>query len=1353
MADDRALCDTTPPPPGEPEDGLVGNIDAAGAGAGAGAARVGGEDDRDTATAEERGRRRSSSVGSNRGNHPPPALGPAYLTVEDILAATNADSIDVRCRSVRLLSRLMSSPRCVAALGVPTVPILGRFIAWWLRNKDDPEAHRTPRPVEPIPPEGGTRKSAAGGGGGKKGAGAKAAAKEAAAAAAAVETAKDENAAEEKTAAVAAERLAAKRLEELDSTRVLRDEALAYALTVMLKLAETGRDERAAIGENAIVELLANVLKRLPCTPEEFYANSGEQRCPIASTVSAENSTSSTSIPSATASGAESLPTNTNKMAAKATEENGETSHLAPSHAAGGGLSDPRPDTTLDLSLANRRPSSNYNPRKLCCWRGGKSRDPEVPLFSPLDWGWDFEVGAFQEPIQPGLVLRAAVLRVLLAVVDGYDPAAEATSAEASSAVPAATSKGGAGAASAADAAAKAAALSGVNGARSVLNHVLPVCLDLLSVDIRYRDSGNDGVAGEDFDGNSSGRHHKQGEARRELATSLPTQHEAGEKPASIKITVELLSGRPVSPSEELVHEEIRLACLRLLGSLLRLGGPAREALLSVAAVHRGGGFTHLEEERDVACDIPGGTAPADIKSAGTTADKAAATKNAGGGEVGGAVSSWVRPESFYSWNLHGESDLPSLRASLPYVRTVSVIMLSLRNPDSPVTDIEAALVALKRLCRENEHEAGGTQPEPPTRSVEKDDITPVPASREGTAGALVDTLAGVAVSLGALVPLVSIWGCALAAVGSTDELSPEITGMVSECQELIDYLIRRGHARESFWSSLPSLEQIDKAKAAAAEVAAPKKGPRKSKGSAGKSGKGGVKGQPSTAELELENDENPDVPKTLEPPAGRPDPNLGPDRAGWGELLNARVDEQRTQTCGTTALLMAAATGLETAVANLLLAGADPNVSSNDGRSPLMCALAQGMDEAARGLVEAGADVDAMNLEGYSVLRCAFLCPSRQTMRDVMRKRPGTGAEPTTSRLSVSAGFGKTGLPCSASSGRRGSTASLDGGSNGNRVGRRGSTSRSVSRSRSRSRSRSGSLTRDRRRSSLSRSISFGEDARVVDAAAAAVAAASSTHRRLSRMSSLSAIDSARAALRDSARRESAQPLKTPRGTTVVRGDARMVPYMLECGADPNVSSGTGDFPLHWAVTGTELTVRIMNRKIKIVAGGGVGGGIGGVGGAGGVGSARTDTVAANEGSTSGNANGTAAASLAEADQGAEEHEEDLVLLKVLVGAGSALDASNPEGMTALHAAIIAGRGNLAGALLDAGASPNYSDALGCLPLHYACLRASVGYAELTSRLLALGMGRPLDKGVHRDLRKVWSTVYVCVIPEKNDP
>ncbi len=1395
MADDRALCDTSAPPPGtepaSPEEAAKANYEATAAAGGDG------DHDRDP-SAEKRGRsnsigsggdsRRSSRRGSRVGvggvgagapDHPPPAPGPAYLTVDAVLAAANAESIDVRCRAIRLLSRLMSSPRCAAALGVSAVPALGRLVSWWLRTKDDPEAQRTPRPPESAEGSGGGGgKPAGGGGGGKKAAGGKGAAgKEAAAAAAAAEAAREEQAARDEAEALAAARLAAKRLEESDGTRVLRDEALAYALTVMLGITKAGPEERAAVGEDAIVGLLSSVLKRLPCTPEEFYANSGERR---RSTVAAASgaaltgagggATASGSHPAAAGGGDTSTAAGTAaKTGAKLAEKSGggDDTHPAPSYDAGG-LLDPKPDMTLDLTLAHRRRSSGNNPRKHCCWRGENSRDPEVPLFSPLDWGWDFEVGCSQEPVQPGLVLRAATLRVLLAVADGYDPAVEAAAAAEASASGSAAASKGAAAAAAAEASARAAVLSGGKGARSVLSHALPVCFDLLSVDVHRGEGDSNGAAGEIFEGGGSRGNHahddaavspqQQQQQQQQHLLQKDVSADGGKPAVKREIGVEQLLGLPVSPSEELVHQEVRVACLRLLGSLLRLGGPAREAMLSVAAVHRGGGFAHLEEG---ACsgDKPGDAASTSAKRASTSAkkagaagDKVAGSKPEGGGEAGGR-DPWVRPESFRSWTLNGVGDLPSIRASLPYVRTLSLFMLSLRNPEAPVTDILAGLVAMKRLCRESEHEAGGVQPDRNPQSTAEDaHLEPLPSSREGTAGVLVDTLAGAAVSLGVLVPLVSIWGCALAAAGSAVELAPEITGMVGECQELIDYLIRRGHTRESFWSSLPSLEQV--AEANATEVATSKKAPRKSKGSAGKAGKGGGGGggkgskEPMTAALEMENDEEHEVPATPAPPAGRPDPNKGPDRASWGELLNTRVDERRTQTCGTTALLMATVTGLETAVANLLLAGADPNVGGSDGRSPLMCALAQGMDGSVRGLVEAGADVDAVNFQGYSVLKCAFLCPPRQAMRNIMRKcPPGTGGSDAAAAANSlplsSTGSGRTGPLHSASSSRRSSMTPIDGGRSGSRAGRRVSSSQSESRSRSRS--RSGSLTRDRRRSSLGRSVSFGEDAfATADPATAGSAAggSGSSHRRLSRMASLSALDSARTALRDSARREPAYPLKTPRGTAIVRGDARMVPYILECGADPNVSSGAGDFPLHWAVTGTELTVRIMNQKVRIVAGGGAaGGGESAV-------SARADGAAAGERRASAGANGNSAASngvggdqaaaitVAAAD---DDQEQDLALLKTLIEAGSALDACNPEGMTALHAAVIAGRGTLAAALLDAGASPNVSDSLGCLPLHYACLRAVSGYADLASRMLALGMGRPLNRGVHQDLRKVW--------------
>lgn len=1306
MADDRALCDTTVTPKTE--------IDVTNRGA-----------ESDTPT-EKLGQTNSSASATNGGRKKreadcsSPTRGPAYLSVDAVLAAANAESIDVRRRAIRLLSRLVSSRRCAMALGVSSIPSLGRLIAWWLRIKDNPDAHRTPGACEPTPPQ--SAKSASGG---KAGAGRTG---KAAAAAAAKDEPEDETAA-------AAALLDAKLLEELDRTTVQRDEALAYALIVMLEVVKNGRDERLAIGEDANVALLVSVVERFPCTAEEFYVESaGHPSTAAAGHVggdalasSSAVSAASTNFPAAGANGQ--IETNDGKGDGVA----GPIHTL--SRSANNGCSEleenletdrrpsGRPGTALDLSATLRR-ETTINPRSLHCWRGQKSRDPEVALFSPLDWGWDFQVGVSQQPVQPGLILRAAALRILLEVVAGYGPTVEAAATGGVTAsAPLKTSKGGTVRAAAGGTCAELAASSDAAGARSVLNHALPVCLDLLSVDVchvnEHGDTADEGLAG----GSSNNNNPNSTQDGTAAASTEPGQQAGGDVVATrrplAKLTINMVSGLPVLPCEELVHEEIRVASLRLVGSLLRLGGVAREAFVSVADTHRNIWRTTLEEE-DRQCITPKTNTP----TTGTKPNKSPSSAGVAGTTSGGCSGDgqrWVAPQTFCSWDLRGDGDLRPLRASLPYVRVVSALLLPLRNPNAPVTNIMEALIALGRLCMEGEHEVGGTQPEPLPEHC--DIFQPLPSSREGTTGTLVDTLAGVAVSMGALIPLMSIWGCAVAAAGS-GELPPDITGMVNECQTLIDYLIRRGHVRESFWSSLPSLDQIADAKAAAAEAAAPKKTERKSKG-AGKGAKGG-KGSSSPPAPEPEVEVKPVTPPSPLSPAGRPDPNLGPDQTCWRHLLNARADEQRTQTFGTTALLMATITGLDTAVDSLLLAGADPNVRGYDGQSPLMCALGQGMDEAARRLVEAGADVDAVNLQGSSVLKCAFLSPPRLVMQNIIHQRSEAKGE------AISTGSCSVGLEDGPASSRRGSArTAADASPTGEGVSAGRSRARtrrgSLNVTRSRSRSRSGSLTKIPRRSSFGRATSFDENSR----AGTGVAPGPTDRRRLTRSSSASAIDSARTALRDSGRRESALPLKTPRGTTVVQGNSRMVPYILGHGADPNVSSGTGDFPLHWAVIGTELTVRIMNQNVRIVAAGGVANATGNGAANGGKSSNQTETEAGVESS---NVN-RETSSIGDRDS---DQDEDLALLKVLVGAGSALDVCNRSGMTALHTAVIAGRGVLAGALLDAGASPNVSDYLGCLPLHYACLRAFRGYADLAQRLLALGMGRPLDKGVHRDLRKV---------------
>lgn len=1251
MADHRALCDTTGSLPGEIEANPVGT----------------GKDGGKVVYSIGAGRR-TSWGGEVK---PGPVAGPAYLTVDSVLAAANAESIDVRCRAIRLVSRLVSSRFNAKALGAGAVPSLGRLVAWWLRTKDDPEADRTPRSVDAVSPE--KHRAGAGGGGGKKGA--------------APPTEKNEFAAPDE--ALEAARAAAKRLEDSDGTRVLRNEALAYALGVLLQLAETGRDERLAIGADPLVDLLAKVLKSMPCTQEEFYANVANKN---------------------TATGEKSLYSATKTPQVV----DGLDRAAALSHANANGRPEPqpevhtratgKPDISLDLMAAGCE--RIMTERHHFCWRGGKGRDPEVELFSPLDWGWDFEVNPSHEPAQPGLILRASVLRLLTTVVAAFDPSKEGPLES-----PVASIAVGKGAAAAATAATRSTdpcqAASGSEGARSVLRHTLTVCLDLLLVDVRHDTVTVDiqNLGGGRGNGGNDGC--SEGAAGNAIDTTAA-------------VTADSLSGKPVSPPEELVHEDIRLGCLRLVASLLRLGRVAREGFVSAADTHRNGWNSLLEKLAGYRSERQ---QPEDAGGVGTGSSGSAQRES--------AVKLWTVPDKFACWDFRAGGKWESLRSSLPYVRVVSALLPPLRNPEAPTTHVMAALVGLRQLCKEEEYEVGGTQPEPAPKGE-----PPLPISREGTAGVLVDTLAGVAVGLGALVPLVSIWGCA-AAAAVDGTLPVETTGMVDECQELINYLIRRGHTRETFWASLPCLQRPDNEAAGGAAGATSKsKSPNKAAKLSTKRGKrtSNKHDQDSGAVTTAQNEAGSEP--TPLPKLGRPDPNFGPDRAAWGQLLDARVDERRTQTSGTTALLMATATGLQTAVQNLLVAGANSNVRGSDGRTPLMCALAQGMDEDVRELVKSGADVDAVHLHGSNVLKSAFLCPSRRTMRNIMnrtsdtRALSATPADAADAAAAAEAAASALGLAeqTSGTSTRWGSTTRTDHSIDSTGTAKPRSRSRSGSVSVCRTRSRSGSVATGRRRSSLGRAVSFSESG---GGATAATAALLNERHRLSRTFSLSDVDSARAALRAAGRRESVAPLNTPRGTTIVQGDARMVRYILSCGADPNVSDAAGDFPLHWAVTGTEVTVSIMNQYVRIVSGSKVSDK-----------TVRTDGQMISGTATTGADGYKREGSISNGDPRQPESMplvvDDLSLLKVLVEAGSALDACNAEGMTALHAAVIVGRADLAGALLDAGASPNVSDAQGCLPLHYACLRATRGYAQLAARLLDLGMGRPLDKGLHRDLRKV---------------
>jgi ankyrin repeat protein len=110
---------------------------------------------------------------------------------------------------------------------------------------------------------------------------------------------------------------------------------------------------------------------------------------------------------------------------------------------------------------------------------------------------------------------------------------------------------------------------------------------------------------------------------------------------------------------------------------------------------------------------------------------------------------------------------------------------------------------------------------------------------------------------------------------------------------------------------------------------------------------------------------------------------------------------------------------------------------------------------------------------------------------------------------------------------------------------------------------------------------------------------------------------------------------------------------------------------------------------------------------------------------------------------------------VRALAAAGADLDATDPDGTTALTLAVINAHYELAAQLLDAGANPNVADATGMTPLYAAVdmhtldetpgrpapvVAGAFGPLQLQQRLLARGaapdaaLSRPLLERVHNN-------------------
>ena len=298
----------------------------------------------------------------------------------------------------------------------------------------------------------------------------------------------------------------------------------------------------------------------------------------------------------------------------------------------------------------------------------------------------------------------------------------------------------------------------------------------------------------------------------------------------------------------------------------------------------------------------------------------------------------WSPADEFQVFDYSG-SPTESLAAAWPYVFTLSGVLSLLFNPETDARTLRGALDAVKALCWDEAKPAGAQE-------------------------AAVDTIAGVAISMGVLVPLVSLQQ----AMG--DSADPGLTEAISS---LSVYLINRGKDRQGHWK-----EKVAEYQEALA----------------------GWKERNETPEAEepVEEEEDPKAKKKkakAKAPvaAAEPmptevlgDPNKGPTYEQWQPLLNSVVDDIRNGQKNSTPLLAAQIGGITSIVEALLHAGANSNIADSEGVSPLMRAVGQGNEEAMVQVVGSGGDVDCIDKDGVNVLKFAFTAPMREQLDDLMK-------------------------------------------------------------------------------------------------------------------------------------------------------------------------------------------------------------------------------------------------------------------------------------------------------------------------------------------------------------------------------
>ena len=109
-----------------------------------------------------------------------------------------------------------------------------------------------------------------------------------------------------------------------------------------------------------------------------------------------------------------------------------------------------------------------------------------------------------------------------------------------------------------------------------------------------------------------------------------------------------------------------------------------------------------------------------------------------------------------------------------------------------------------------------------------------------------------------------------------------------------------------------------------------------------------------------------------LEPDGSHPDPNHGPTRAFWRDLLEVQADEYHTRSKNSTMLLVGLQGVLIDLVKDLIEESAGVNIADEEGVSPIMHSLLLGDASIVSAIIQSGADLDARDNYGNPAITYA---------------------------------------------------------------------------------------------------------------------------------------------------------------------------------------------------------------------------------------------------------------------------------------------------------------------------------------------------------------------------------------------